>query len=608
MPDTGRSNSLIDKPSYILPQTPPSIPPSSPYSFFFGLIWREFRYRALALGLLSVAGMGLMGLEPLLLRDLVNTLQAKPVNGQAAMSLFYLVVGVWFVSMACNRLSDWVELHTSPALRMRAQEALYAWLDGHSPTFFQSHMTGNLAQKVKQVGTAVLSLLDIIFDHFVRLLVAVVMAAVVLSEVPAHFFWSFMVWLVVFLGVSWWFAKRVLPLSKAFGEAASHSTGILSDITSHMDAVRANARQDFERERFQEALESEKAASIRTRRFLLAMMLGLYSALLGFQALFIGLGVNAYLANEVSLGDVVMMISLSAILVTNIWGMSQQLQGFYDQTGILQAALSIVGQPHNVKEAPNARPLRVLGGEIVFEGVRYGYDTNKPLFENLNLRIAAGEKVGLVGPSGAGKSSLIKLLRRHQDLLAGSIRIDGQDIALVTFDSLNKAIGDVPQEPAMFHRSLRENIAYANPQVSEADLQRAIALAHCLPFIEARPEGLQAVVGERGLRLSGGERQRVALARAFVKNAPILILDEATSALDSQSERLIQDALWKLCQGRTVIAIAHRLSTLRSMDRIVVLNHGVIVEEGTHDQLLGAGGLYSLLWHQEVGHEASRSI
>jgi len=310
----------------------------------------------------------------------------------------------------------------------------------------------------------------------------------------------------------------------------------------------------------------------------------------------------------VSLGDVVMMISLSAILVTNIWGMSQQLQGFYDQTGILQAALSVVGQPHNVKEAPNARPLRVLGGEIVFEGVRYGYDTNKPLFENLNLRIAAGEKVGLVGPSGAGKSSLIKLLRRHQDLLAGSIRIDGQDIALVTFDSLNKAIGDVPQEPAMFHRSLRENIAYANPQVSEADLQRAIALAHCLPFIEARPEGLQAVVGERGLRLSGGERQRVALARAFVKNAPILILDEATSALDSQSERLIQDALWKLCQGRTVIAIAHRLSTLRSMDRIVVLNHGVIVEEGTHDQLLGAGGLYSLLWHQEVGHEASRSI
>jgi len=572
---------------------------TSPYRFFFGLVWREFRWRAAGLAGLSIAGMGLMGLEPLLLKSLINALGASPQDPDAALWLFYMVVLVWFASMGCNRLHDWLELHTSPALRLRAQQELYAWLDGHSPAYFQSQMTGNLSQKVKQVGTAVLSLLDIIFDHFVRLVVAIVMAAVVLWEVPAYFFWSFIGWLACFLAVSWWFARRVLPLSKAFGEAASHSTGVLSDITSHMDAVRANARQVFERARFLEALEGEKEASIRTRRFLLAMMLGLYSALLGFQALFIGLGVHSHLAGQISLGDVVMMISLSAILVTNIWGLSQQLQGFYDQTGVLQAALTVIHQPHGVVDRPGAPPLQVRGGEIVFESICYGHDAASPLFENLSLRIAAGEKVGLVGPSGAGKSSLTKLLRRQHDLRGGRILIDGQDIAHVTLDSLNRAIADVPQEPAMFHRSLRENIAYANPEVSLQQLNQAIEWAHCLPFIDGRPEGLEAVVGERGLRLSGGERQRVALARAFVKDAPILILDEATSALDNQSERLIQAALWRLCQGRTVIAIAHRLSTLRSMDRIVVLDRGRVVEQGNHDALLARDGLYRALWHAE---------
>jgi len=571
----------------------------SPYAFFFGLVWREFRWRALGLGLLSAAGMGLMGLEPLLLRDLINALGQSSTQQEQALWLLFLVVLTWFASMACNRLSDWLEMHTSPELRLRAQAELYSWLDGHSPAFFQSQMAGNLSQKVKQAGTAVLGLLDILFEHFVRLLVGVAMAAVVLWNVPALFFWSFLAWLVGFLGISWWFARRVLPLSKAFGEAASLSTGVLSDITSHMDTVRANARGAFERERFLQALEVEKTASIRTRRFLLAMMLALYSALLGFQAIFIGMGVYSHLNGHISLGEVVMMISLSAILTTNIWGLSQQLQGFYDQTGILEAALGIVYQPHAVVEVPHATPLVVSGGEILFDSVCYGHDTQQPLFDGLTLRVSAGEKVGLVGRSGAGKSSLMKLLRRHQDLLDGRILIDGQDIAHVTLTSLNQAIADVPQEPAMFHRSLRENICYADPSVSEQRLGRAIADAHCEAFIAARAEGLEAIVGERGLRLSGGERQRVALARAFIKDAPILVLDEATSALDSQSEALIQDALWRLCQGRTVIAIAHRLSTLRAMDRIVVLDRGRIVEQGSHAELLAAGGLYSTLWHQE---------
>jgi ATP-binding cassette subfamily B protein len=241
----------------------------------------------------------------------------------------------------------------------------------------------------------------------------------------------------------------------------------------------------------------------------------------------------------------------------------------------------------------------VKHGEIVFRDVDYRLADGRWLFKKFNLKIRAQEKVGLVGPSGAGKSTLTKLLRRQFDLGGGMICIDGQDIAQATLDSLNLAIGEVPQEPVLFHRSLRDNIGYPLQHPDEARVLRAIEQAHCAGFIFARAEGLDALVGEGGVKLSGGERQRVALARAFVKDAPVLILDEATSALDSATEALIQDALEKLYENRTVLVIAHRLSTLTRMDRIVVLRDGQICEEGTHAALLAAGGVYAELWQTQ---------
>jgi len=308
-------------------------------------------------------------------------------------------------------------------------------------------------------------------------------------------------------------------------------------------------------------------------------------------------------------GDVVMVISLAAILVTNVWALSGQLVGFFEQVGILGAALAVIAKPHDILEAIDAKPLQVRGGEIRFEKVSYQYRSGDHLFRDLDLHIRAGERIGLVGPSGAGKSTLTKLIRRYYDVSSGRILIDGQDIATVTIDSLNLGIADVPQDPALFHRSLRENIAYAKPEASEACLWEAAKAAHCEAFINNRPEGFDVIVGERGVRLSGGERQRVAIARAFVKDAPILILDEATSALDSETESLIQDAIDRLCKGRTVIAIAHRLSTLARMDRILVMDQGKIVEEGTHAQLLTLKGHYASLWQRQsagfIGHETS---
>jgi len=570
--------------------------PLKPYPFFFGLLWRHFRGRTLGLTVFAALGIGLMGFEPVLMRDLIEALRAPVPDAGTIWWLFGAMAVIWFASAACNRFREWVDLYTAPQLRLQAQREVYHWLDRHAPRYFQDQMAGSLSQKVKQAGSASVMLLGIVFNGFVRMLVAIVMSAVILASAPGHFFWVFMVWLLAFVLLSMWFAVRSVPLFKAFGEEVSASTGVLVDINSHMDVVRANARHGSERQRVLTALLAERGASMNTRRFLLLMMWVLYSALLAFQCAFIGMAVQAFLQQEMSVGEVAMVISLAAILVTNVWSLCEQLLSFFEQVGTLGAALAVIARPHEITEAADARPLQLQAGEIRFEGVCYAYQDGRLLFDRLDLHIRPGERVGLVGPSGAGKSTLTKLLRRHYDLTGGRILIDGQDIAHVTLDSLNLAIADVPQDPALFHRSLRENIAYPRPDASEEEILAAARAAHCEDFMARRQEGIEVIVGERGIRLSGGERQRVALARAFVKNAPILVLDEATSALDSETEALIQDAIDRLCHGRTVIAIAHRLSTLSRMDRIIVMDHGRIVEEGTHAQLLALQGHYARLW------------
>jgi len=274
---------------------------------------------------------------------------------------------------------------------------------------------------------------------------------------------------------------------------------------------------------------------------------------------------------------------------------------YFEQLGTLAEALELVSQRHEIVDAPDAKPLQVREGAIRYEHVRFAHPDGLQVFEDLNLSIRPGEKVGLVGPSGAGKSTLVKLLRRQFEPQSGRIAIDGEDIASVTWDSLNQAIAEVPQMPGVFHRAVRDNIRYAKPDAAEAEVVRAAAEANAHEFILGRTTGYDTIVGEQGIKLSGGERQRVAIARALVKDARILVLDEATSSLDSGSEHLIQQALWTLMQGRTVIAIAHRLSTIAGMDRIVYLEAGRIVEEGPHRELLAKGGAYARLWNRQMG-------
>jgi ATP-binding cassette subfamily B protein len=306
---------------------------------------------------------------------------------------------------------------------------------------------------------------------------------------------------------------------------------------------------------------------------------------------------------EIELGIAIFAIAYLQRIASQLFGLGDIING-YDRIFLAAAPMTeILLQNNDINDVPNAQELLVTSGAIDFNNVDYAYSdsTDINVLESLSLHIPKGQKVGLVGTSGAGKTTLTKLLLRFDDSTAGTITIDGQPIRDITQQSLRKNIAYVPQEPTLFHRSLRENIAYGRLNASDNEIREAASKAHALSFIEKLPEGLDTIVGERGIKLSGGQRQRIAIARAILKDAPILILDEATSALDSESEKLIQQALEKLMQGRTSIVIAHRLSTIAKLDRVIVMDKGKIVEDGTHLQLIKQGGIYAMLWAHQSG-------
>ncbi len=596
---------VLSRPEPLPEAEAPAQIPGRPFAFIRFLIVRHFRWRVIALVALATAATAINAFAPVALSRLINAItQAARAHANfttAVLPSLIALGAIWVVSSLAFRGYEAMDIETSPRMRALAQKYLFSYLLGHSPRYFQENFAGKLGQKIKQAGQATVSILNILCFEIVRVSVLLVVGGALMFTAHAVYAAILAAWTVVYLSIVISLARKCVRLSKAFSDEVSTSTGRLVDAITNADLVRAFAKAAYERRFLSFFLTDEMNASRRLRWFLILMRVFMALAM---QALMLGMvalaGYDAIQGN-INVGIFAMIFFLTNQITTSVQELSFRMLDYFEQLGTLTEALELVSQPHEIVDAPGARPLSVKEGAIRFEHVRFAHPDGQPVFEDLSLAIRPGEKVGLVGPSGAGKSTLVKLLRRQFEPQGGRIWIDGQDIAHVTWDSLNEAIAEVPQTPGVFHRTVRDNIRYARPQAENDAVIRAAIDAHAHEFIEARAAGYGTIVGEQGIKLSGGERQRVAIARALVKDAKILVLDEATSSLDSESEHLIQEALWTLMQGRTVIAIAHRLSTIAGMDRIVYLERGRIIEDGPHRELLAKGGAYARLWNRQMG-------
>jgi ABC-type multidrug transport system fused ATPase/permease subunit len=514
-----------------------------------------------------------------------------------------LAVSIFFV-LGCGEASHVWTAYTiqkwKPRLRARIRRDFFNYVLGHSHTYYQNHFAGALARKVTEIAESSFRLHDHLRFAIGGSLIAMMAATMALLSVSPFYGFLLVLFIASVTAPVFLRLKKISHRSREFSEIRAGVTGTIVDILTNATAMRNFARTSYEREKHEVTTNAEQRAD--QRRLLTMIQIENYRRL-SFVVLGGGMMLallNGWEAGRVSVGEIATVMGLSFSLISSTWMFGFGVVMTADELGYIDDAIRMITPTHGVQDKPGAQPLTVKEGRISFERVSFNFP-GQTVFEDLNLVIEPGQKVGLVGPSGAGKSTLMNLIMRQYDVDEGKVLVDGVDLRDVTQESLRAAIAIIPQDTALFHRSLADNIRYGRLDATEAEIIEAANLAYAGGFIAKLPQGYATMVGERGVKLSGGQRQRIAIARAMLKNAPILLLDEATSALDSESEKMIQDSLKHLMQGKTVIAIAHRLSTIATMDRLVVMDQGRIVEEGTHQYLLGNNGLYARLWAMQSG-------
>jgi ATP-binding cassette subfamily B protein len=535
---------------------------------------------------------------------LVDTL-SKGIN-PGVWNAFLLLGSLIAADNMLWRVASWIANYTFVGVTGDLRRDLFRHLMGHSPAFFADRLPGMLTSRVTATSNAVFTAENMFMWNVLPPCVATVAAIALVFTISVKMALTLAVVAGIMVLLMFRLAAAGRPLHHDFAGKAATVDGEMVDVITNMALVRAFGGLRREYRRFNATVNRELDARRRSLFYLekLRIFHAVVTVILTLGLL--GWAIVLWQRGQATTGDVVLACTLAISVLSATRDLAVALVDITQHIARLSEAVATLLVPHELRDHPEAEPLVRRGASLKFENVDFRYADGRQIFENLSLTIRPGERVGLVGPSGGGKSTLFALLQRFYDVQGGQILIDGQDIARVTQDSLREAIGIVPQDISMFHRSVLENIRYSRPEATDDEVMQAAIAARC-DFIQDLPQGVRTVVGERGVKLSGGQRQRIAIARAFLKNAPLLLLDEATSALDSESEEAIRAALAHLMRGRTTVAIAHRLSTVRSFDRIVVLQNGRVVQDGSPDQLLGREGVYRQLVQNELDRLAQHA-
>lgn len=542
-------------------------------------------------------------LSPYLLKRIIDV--AVKFSGETMVAhillpcIFYALMTVW---MNINfRFYNFIGLKIYPTIKAQISQDMFDYLIPHSYDFFQNNFAGTLTKKIFDMATNVERILQIINEWFYPRIFALLIAAMSMALVVKPVFGLvLLLWTISYALLSFVSSKWMVKYAHHRSLANAKMSGTISDSVSNIMLTKLFSNMSYESKHVGHALNNFVWWDRKVNRIQLYInaLQGVMITILTI--LMLVLLVHYHKANIINAGDFAFVLTLSMFIGSSVWQIGTQMLEFSKSVGECRQAMSYLTEPHAIADLPQAQPLTISQGDIEFKDVNFAYNTHQTLFENLNINIKGGEKIGLVGSSGGGKSTFIKLILRLMDTQKGSIYIDNQDIKQIQKDSLRSQISTIPQEIELFHRSILENIRFARPEATDDEVIHAAKKAHCHDFITALPDGYDALVGERGVKLSGGQKQRIAIARAFLKNARILLLDEATSALDSATEKLIQAGLQDLMRNKTTIAIAHRLSTLKNMDRILVFDNGKIIQDGTLKQLTAdKSGIFYTLWQMQ---------
>lgn len=584
-------------------------PPRRVSAFFLYYLWPIRALLLLTLLLVGIAAAAEMLLF-VFLGELLDWMAVTPPaefwQQHAGSLLLMLLVVVIVRPLALLGSRALINLALAPGISSRIRWQNHRYVLRQSLRFFQNDFAGRVAQKVLQTGHAVRECVINVVDGVWMLVVYLVGILLMFAEIERVLLWPVLLWCIAYSLVIYRMVPPVRRKSASLSEANSVLSGRIVDGYTNIQSVKL-----FAHDRLEEAYVADGILKhVQAFRRLMRAILGLTATLTAINTVLIvgtaALSIHLWTLSQVSVGEITVVNSVILRLNQMSGWILRTITALFENIGTVQNGIDTIAQPREVVDRDDADTLRITHGRVQFRHVSFDYDDSLPVLRDCSFELAGGEKVGIVGRSGAGKSTLVNLLLRFHDVRQGSILIDGQDIGSVSQDSLRRAIGVVSQDTSLLHRSIRDNIRYGRADATDDDVLSAARQANALSFIDTLVDsqgrrGLDAFVGERGVKLSGGQRQRIAIARAILKNAPILVLDEATSALDSEAEAVIQEQLGILMQGKTVLAVAHRLSTIASLDRLIVLEHGRVAESGSHAELLARQGLYADLWARQSG-------